>query len=413
MKFKYLLLLVYIFACKQLIGQSEAALPFLNYQQSSMLSGAGQIGVSIPSDLASGFYYNPAILGYSSLTNHVSLFYSSGDFKNPYFTGISANSFGVNAGYNLKKSENDLPLSLGFGYMHHKFNYNIFENSDIENYDKFDGLSFGAGFNYSLLFNIGFSTKFYSSVLADYPIEGDKMNNATASGVAFDFGTQITAPLSKLFMKEMNYLLTEKTFIKPLFNFSLGYSVSNIGNKLYYIDKAQADPLPRTARLGYTLDLGAALTFKGVDINLVNYSFTAEAEDFLIQTNLIVDHYLDTSYSKEYQGLLGDIKIGKNLINLEGDNKVIVHKGHIFKLLETVYITTGRMNGYYSFTIETKGIGFSSEGLFKFLSASVDDDAIKYIADHLSLEYFSSSITQGFLKREYQEISLKMNQMIF
>ncbi len=38
--------------------------------------------------------------------------------------------------------------------------------------------------------------------------------------------------------------------------FLLGYSKSNIGDEIYYIDPAQADPLPRMDRIGYGITAG-------------------------------------------------------------------------------------------------------------------------------------------------------------
>ncbi|HVO72562.1 MAG TPA: hypothetical protein VMT35_00950 [Ignavibacteriaceae bacterium] len=418
MKYKSLLLILYILFCKQLSAQGEAALPFLNFQQSPMLKGAGEIGVSIPSDLSSGFYYNPAILGFSSLRNHISPFYSWTDFGESYFfSGISSYSFGLNAGYNLKKNENDLPLSLGFGYIHQTLDFNANSDNDIDNYDAFEGVSFGAGYDYFLLFNLGFSAKYYHSVMSDQVTESE-VHSAKTSGIALDFGALITVPISKLVLNK-GFSVGENTFIKPLCNFSLGYSVSNIGNKVYYVDPAQADPLPRTARLGYTFDIGAALAYNGGEINLVEYSFTAEAEDLLIETIPVTElngNFYDTFYEQGYQGFLGDISIGKNLIDLEGDNNVVIHKGHIFKLLETVFYATGRYGyGHLTPGIETEGIGISSEGFLKFLSCKTDNETVKYITDHLIIDYYHATVGGNFfgMKHTYQEISLKMNNVIF
>ena len=49
---------------------------------------------------------------------------------------------------------------------------------------------------------------------------------------------------------------------KPTFDFSLGYSKSNIGDEIYYIDPAQADPLPRIDRTGYGFSAGFDLISK-------------------------------------------------------------------------------------------------------------------------------------------------------
>ncbi len=66
-----------------------------------------------------------------------------------------------------------------------------------------------------------------------------------------DFGILLNVPVLKLIDDNMQAQLDENLFAKPTFNFSVGYSKSNIGDEITYIDPAQADPLPRMDRLGY------------------------------------------------------------------------------------------------------------------------------------------------------------------
>ncbi len=78
--------------------------------------------------------------------------------------------------------------------------------------------------------------------------------------------------------------LDENLFAKPTFNFSFGYSKSNIGDEITYVDPAQADPLPRMDRLGYGITAGFDLISDNFRINAFNLSFTVEADDILIIT---------------------------------------------------------------------------------------------------------------------------------
>ena len=61
----------------------------------------------------------------------------------------------------------------------------------------------------------------------------------------------MNVPVFKLIDEDMAIELEGDMIRKPDFNFSVGYSKSNIGDEVYYIDPAQADPLPRMDRLGY------------------------------------------------------------------------------------------------------------------------------------------------------------------
>jgi long-subunit fatty acid transport protein len=71
---KYYTLLLLLIIIKPIYSQPVAA-EFLGLQQSPLLIGAGQIGAAIPMKDASGFYYNPAQLGYFSHENNISVFF--------------------------------------------------------------------------------------------------------------------------------------------------------------------------------------------------------------------------------------------------------------------------------------------------------------------------------------------------
>ena len=387
MKKYYLVVIFFLLLYKPSFSQGEAALPFLELQQSPLLLGAGQIGVSIPMSDPLGFYYNPAQLGFFSRENNFSMLALPQKTKwLKYFApnlNLSFNTYGVTAGYNFNNRYN-LPLSIGIGYIHNRMNYGeyVSNNSTSESYDAFDCYSIGASYNYLLLFNLGFSIKSYDSHLSDLPV-GENNQIPAATGTAFDFGTLIIAPVSNLLFENVKYNLDPNSYIKPKFDLSLGYSILNMGKEVVYIDQAQADPIPRTARLGYTLDFGIDLFTDQIKLNAFDYSFTAEAEDILINSDEMGFH--------SYQGMLGDINFGKHLIDLKGDQNVVVHRGHIFRLFETVIITSGRYNGKGFNNYKSNGFGFSSEGIFKLLSRSIANSVIGFIANHLAIEYFHSN----------------------
>jgi hypothetical protein len=388
---KYYLILCFLLFSKPLFSQGEAAVPFLEVQQSPLLLGAGQIGVSIPMSDPLGFYYNPSQLGYFSRENNFSML--TLPQKTEWFQYFSPNldlsfqTFGMTAGYNFKK-KNNLPLTIGVGYIHNEFIYGEFltSNGKFKSYDSFDCFSIGVGYDYYLLFNLGFSIKPYHSVLGVLPTG----NEIKANGTAFDFGALITAPFSQLLFNDVKYSLDNESYVKPKFDLSLGYSILNLGKKIKYADDAQADPIPRTARLGYTFNFGMDLFTNQIKLNAFDYSFSAEAEDILIKSG-------STGF-EGYQSMLGDINFGKHLIELKGDQNVVVHRGHIFRLFETVMITSGRYVGH-SFNYKSNGFGFSSEGIFKLLSSSIENNVIGFVADHFVLEYYH---TNNFVDSDFE-----------
>ncbi len=385
-------------------AQGEAALPGQTLQRSLPLIGAGQIGAAKPNNDPIGYYLNPAILGYSSQNNHASIYFmpSKVDWIKAFGLDLTWNTFGFNIGYNLEKY--NLPISVGFGYMYDKFSYGVFNGK--ESYDSFNNFSFGVGIDYGILLSFGLSIKPFKSHFVRYKSENE-VSVHEATGTAFDYGTMMIVPISKLFFDNVKCDLSNVAYIKPITNFTLGYSLTNVGNEIVYVDDAQADPISRTARLGYTIDLGFDVYINKNKVNLITYSFTAEAEDILIKQN--ESHEFDG-----YQLFLGDIDIGKHLVQLKADDKVIVHKGHTINLFETFTITTGSFTGTgYPEVKNTNGYGFSSEGLLKLFSYSAKNTTLNYIAKHFVVEYYDVTIFadwEGF-ETDMQGISLYMKNI--
>ncbi len=403
-----------------LFAQGEAAVPTLLLQQSISLYGAGQIGAAIPTNDPTGFYFNPANLGLASQNNHVSSSFmpEKANWLNVLNSNTTFSTYGFNIGYNFQKKFHKIPISVGLGYIHNIFDLGkqYRDNSNREEdylgnpKDSFKSFSVGIGVNYYLMFNFGISFKsFNSQLLANYNIFTGKPKVIEANGTAKDYGIMIIAPISQLLLNNANYYLHSKAFIKPKANFTLGYSLTNVGDEIYFSDKAQSDPIPRTARFGYTLDLGLDLFVKGQKINAINYSFTAEAEDILINNNL---------NGFEYQGAFGDIKLGKNLVELKGDEDVTVRRGHIFKFFETLILETGRFDGH-GFSAEgnnrkANGFGLSSEGILKLLSATINNPILSFVSHHFVAEYFSSTLfTDSPLETNLKGINLNFKNIDF
>ena len=408
---KYLRLLsIFLFlSAVKLFSQSEGALTFTTLQVSPLLNGSGRIGTAIPNEDILGFYLNPAILGYSSEINHVSTSFMLQKTRLPSYSSsyYSASTFGINLGINAKSFSPSLPLRIGLAFIHNKFDYSanqfnnasysmntLFENS----YDLFNSLSLGVGFDYFFDMNFGFSVKFYESNLG-VPINNEDIPTASADGVMFDFGTLLIFPISKMYLDDYNLKINESSYIKPNFQFSFGYSLTNLGNKLYYIDKSQADPLSRTERLGYSLEVGIDLFLKNKIFKIISYSFSAETEDLLISYNSI--------NQTDYQNLLSDFNFIDHLVQLESDDKIIIHKGHVVEFLNSLTLTSGSYFGSYNGRIiKTIGMKFSSDGIFKLINSFSENKIIDYITAHLKIEYVNSNIELSSLNSiEYNLLS--------
>ena len=135
-------------------------------------------------------------------------------------------------------------------------------------------------------------------------------------------------------------------------------------------------------------------------ISFLDYTFVAEASDILIQR--------DNNGALSYKGPLGDINIGKNLIQLKYDNNTLIHKGHIFNLFETVKIAFGNFIGKgYEYNVKTSSLVFSTNGLFNLLSEPEDSSVLGFITNHIGLEYTTSNVFKDVpIETNYKAISI-------
>jgi len=400
---------------KNIYAQGEAAVPFLVLQQSPQFTGAAQVGVAVPPIDPMGFYLNPAVLGETSKEfNFTTLFLPSKvDWLN--FGRLEFSTFGLSLGYNFEKSFLDIPLSIGFGFIKNRLDYGEFVRMGPESpdpigtfnpYDEFSSFSFGIGYEFYLYFSLGISTKKFKSLLRDSPM-GETSGIGSAEGNASDYGFLISAPISKLFYNNFVFKVKDNWAIQPKTNISLGYSLTNIGDEISYIDQAQSDPIPRTARLGYNINLGFDLVNDNLKFNLLDYYFITEAEDILITREEVND------YKTEYQNWMGDISFGKHVIGLKGDDKVVVRKAHMFRFLETFTYSIGRFDGRGFYNRKSNGFVLSTTGLSKYLSSNFDNDIIQFVADHISIEYYNTTLFVDWWETDITGVGIILKNFSF
>lgn len=261
-------------------------------------------------------------------------------------------------------------------------------------------------YEFYLKFSAGITTKSFKSVLSDSPSESEPETVAVEDN-AFDYGFLITAPIAKLFYDDVMFKVKENWNIKPKTNISLGYSLTNLGDEILYFDQVQSDPIPRTARLGYNINIGFDLVEDDFQFNLLDYYFITEAEDILITRDE------SNNYKTEYQDWMGDISFGKHVIGLKGDDKVVVRKAHMFRFLETFSYSVGRFDGRGFPNRKSNGYVISTAGLSKYLSANFDNDIVQFIADHISIEYYSSTLFVDWWETEIEGIGIFLKNFSF
>jgi hypothetical protein len=377
-----------------IFAQGEAAVPFLLLNPSPSLSAMGSTGAALPTDDPFGFLWNPAQLGYTSQTNNLSfIFYPSKLEWIPAFNlDLELKAIAFNAGYNFK----DLigfPLSFGFGYSNPELDY-----GELGGTDYYNAYSFGLGFDYYVQLSIGYTIKDVTSILSYQPI-GEEQGSARADVTVNDFGIFLNVPVIKLIDENLLLPIDGRLNGKPTFNFSLGYSKSNIGDDIAYFDAAQADPLPRIDRTGYGISAGFDLISNKFRINAFNISFTVEADDILVSR--------DTTGHSEYQSTLSDLKFWKNIVKIEGDDKIVSHAGTRLDFVETVSLYFGHFYGRGYDMRETNGYELRAKGLFKLCALWAKDPITNFLRDHIDIIYYNTNYF------EYDEFETKMTGLAF
>jgi len=376
MKAKILLisLISFIILNNTAYSQGETAVPFLLLHPSPSLSAMGATGTALPTEDPFGFLWNPAQLGYTSQTNNLSyIFYPS---KIDWLGfGIELKGNALNAGYNFK----DLigfPVSFGFGYSNPRLDFGRFGGTDYYN-----AYSFGLGVDYFVQLSIGNTIKDIVSILGDFSIP-PLQKGTTAKTTVNDFGILLNIPVLKLIDEQIQLKLDEELIVRPDFNFSLGYSKSNIGDSIYYIDPLQADPLPRISRIGYGISTGFDLITDDFKINVFNFEFTVEVDDILIKRDA-------TNWS--YQSTLSDLKFWKNIVQIEGDEKIVSHVGLKIDFFETVSLYTGHFSGRGFGERKTNGYEFRAKGLLIIYALWANDPITDFLRDHIDIRYYNTN----------------------
>ena len=196
---------------------------------------------------------------------------------------------------------------------------------------------------------------------------------ATSTDKMYDYGLLISAPLQfKGFPSKFDQYSIS---IKP----GLGYSVSNIGDYISFTDPDQADPTPRYLRLG--LSLSTAVTMES-GWNIIAWKGGRAAGDMLID----LSNPADTPYP--YQSGLGDIDIGKHIVNSTPDAGIEIHRGEEISYFDLVTIRSGRrIDIQGKVNLKERGSGLHLKGLLYFLDYLTGSNNHRKIAYYLDINY--------------------------
>ncbi|MBS3944537.1 MAG: type IX secretion system outer membrane channel protein PorV [Melioribacter sp.] len=263
MKRIFIIMILCIFGIgmvKDVKAQGEAAVPFLLLAPDSRAGGLGESGAGL-ADNSAAIFWNPA--GIAFLTGS-----EVGFTHSDWLPMFNLDLFYDYATYRQYIEELNGSITASVTYMSYGEFVRTGSNSPdpIGTFRSFDAaLTLGYATKLSSDWGLGFNFRVIHSRLADKPTEAEQ-GSGVATSVSFDIGamwrpTKLDLPL----IGDIGN------------NFSIGFNLSNIGPKIYYIDQAQADPIPTNFRLGiaarlfeddynsltYTVDFSKLLVDKG------------------------------------------------------------------------------------------------------------------------------------------------------
>ena len=230
--------IMFMLVHKVMYAQGEAAVPFLELNPDSRAGGVGESGTGL-ADNSAAVYWNPAGIAFLSGTEisithsnwlpqfNLDLFYDYLTFRQ-YIEDIkgsvTASITYMNYGEFVRTGDDPTPLGT----------FNSFDAAFTVGYATKLSKDWGIGFNFRLIY----------SKLSDQPT-GLEQGRGVATSVSFDVAG----------------MWRPATFVLPFIDedigrkISIGANLSNLGPKISYIDRAQADPIPTELRLGIAYQL--------------------------------------------------------------------------------------------------------------------------------------------------------------
>ena len=260
-------------------AQGEAAVPFLLLAPDSRAGGLGESGTGL-ADNSAAIFWNPAGIAFLTGTE-LSITHSN------WLPQFNLDLFYDYLTYRQYFEELDGSVTASITYM----NFGEFVRTGPDSPDPIGTFrSFGAALTlgYATKINpdwgLGFNFRLIHSRLSDAPT-AEEQGSGVATSVSFDVAA----------------MWRPERFVLPFIDediggkLSIGVNLSNLGPKIYYIDRAQADPIPTNFRLGfaykilddeynsmiYTLDFSKLLVSRDGATSKEFYQaiFTAWADD--------------------------------------------------------------------------------------------------------------------------------------
>jgi long-subunit fatty acid transport protein len=233
--------MMFIALPKATYGQGEAAVPFLLLAPDSRAGGIGESGSGL-ADNSAAIFWNPAGIAFLTGTE-LSITHSN------WLPQFNLDLFYDYLTYRQYVEELDGSVTASITYMNFgEFVYTGEDSPDpLGTFRSFDAaVTLGYATKLSQDWGLGFNFRIIHSRLSGSNIKvGAQEGKGVATSVSFDIAA----------------MWRPEKFVIPLIDedignrFSIGMNLSNLGPKIYYINQAQADPIPTNFRLGFAYKL--------------------------------------------------------------------------------------------------------------------------------------------------------------
>jgi hypothetical protein len=270
-------------------AQGEAAVPFLLLAPDSRAGGIGESGTGL-ADNSAAIFWNPAGIAFLSGTE-VSITHSN------WLPQFNLDLFYDYLTYRQYIEDISGSITASITYMNFGEFVRTAEDSPdpIGTFRSFDAaLTLGYATKLSNDWGLGFNFRIIHSRLSDQSV-GEEQGSGVATSVSFDIAS----------------MWRPEKFVLPLIDediggkFSIGFNLSNLGPKIYYIDKAQADPIPTNFRLGFA--------YKVIDDEFNSLIYTLDFSKLLVSRDstgsdefyqAIISAWGDESFSNEMRDIV-------------------------------------------------------------------------------------------------------------
>ncbi len=359
-------------------------LPILTTSPSAKLNAMAGLGVALPTGDAYGQFYNPAQVAYAARRANFSIHFLPGGQNLSGNSKPELKSSAASLGYQLRGRDEKRSVSLGIGYVNSDLDLGeIFFTDSLGNIrqsavrnENYYSITLGLGFTYFIDIHLGLTHKWITTNPGFVQISQTQIARAIDNLGTWDYGFMLTAPLHRWIFSQ-----AKDKKLRPMLDFSLGYSKSNTGGEVKYNEFIPDLPLPRTARLGYSIRGGLGITYERKKFQAFEAYFSVEANDILVTRD-------GNNFS--YQGFLGDIDVSKHIIKARGDDNVTSRVGYGLELFETVYLAGGFYEGAGFDQTQTFGFGIRTKGVFRLFQKKYTKNAFSFIFDSMDFQYYTS-----------------------